>query len=83
MCYEKSNVESVIEVGAVELLAQCLGHEDEELKANAAGAIQSIVSIAHGTQGRGEGHIYSILFLFDPSLFLPKVGPRVCQGSLS
>jgi hypothetical protein len=35
----------VISVGGVELLAPCLESEDEELKANAAGAIQSIVSL--------------------------------------
>eukprot|EP00026_Physarum_polycephalum_P007272 Phypoly_transcript_07330.p1 GENE.Phypoly_transcript_07330~~Phypoly_transcript_07330.p1 ORF type:complete len:343 (+),score=49.05 Phypoly_transcript_07330:107-1135(+) len=42
ICYEKSNVESVIAVGGLELLAPCLENEDEELKANAAGAVQSI-----------------------------------------
>jgi len=48
MCYEKENVDYVLQFGGVELLTHCLDSEDEELQANAAGAVQSIAFQKYG-----------------------------------
>lgn len=42
LCYERSNVDAILQEKAVEILGKCLGSDDEELQANSAGAIQSI-----------------------------------------
>ncbi|BFI25783.1 hypothetical protein MPTK2_1g24290 [Marchantia polymorpha subsp. ruderalis] len=42
VCYEKSNVNVVLESGGTSTLVSFLSSDDEELQANAAGALQSI-----------------------------------------
>eukprot|EP00959_Pyramimonas_sp_CCMP1952_P109178 2283336-Pyramimonas_sp.AAC.1 len=41
-CYEKENVDLVLSCGGIKPLVGFLTTEDQELQANAAGAIQSI-----------------------------------------
>ena len=42
VCYEKSNVELVLELGGIQKLVKLLADRDPDVQANAAGAIQSI-----------------------------------------
>ena len=42
VCYEKSNVELVLELGGLQKLVKLLADRDPDVQANAAGAIQSI-----------------------------------------
>ncbi|KAG6546935.1 hypothetical protein Mapa_011551 [Marchantia paleacea] len=50
VCYEKSNVNLVLESGGTATLVSFLSSDDEELQANAAGALQSI---CFQPEGRG------------------------------
>eukprot|EP00736_Rhodelphis_marinus_P010794 Rmarinus@m.23705 len=49
LCYEKENVEAAVRYGCITPLLRFLGAVDDDLKANAAGAIQSI---CYQTNGR-------------------------------
>ena len=42
VCYEKGNVELVLELGGIQKLVKLLADRDPDVQANAAGAIQSI-----------------------------------------
>eukprot|EP00966_Prymnesium_polylepis_P014079 325021-Prymnesium_polylepis.1 len=48
ICYERENVQRIIDGGGVPSLIALLGADDKELQANAAGAIQSICFQAEG-----------------------------------
>lgn len=80
ICYERSNVDSVIQAGAVEMLGQCLDSQDEELRANAAGAIQSI---SYQKQGRNyiKEHLPAPLITSLVNC-LQSTHPKVCARAV-
>ncbi|KXZ50315.1 hypothetical protein GPECTOR_17g954 [Gonium pectorale] len=61
VCYEPDNVQALLETPCVQQLLLFLMEDDEELQANAAGAIQSICFQEGGRrQGvEGAGHVYA------------------------
>eukprot|EP00891_Asterochloris_glomerata_P001002 jgi/Astpho2/1002/fgenesh1_pg.00016_%23_162_t len=61
VCYEKSNVELVLELGGIQKLVKLLADRDPHVQANAAGAIQSICFQDSGRHGVREAGAVTLL----------------------
>ena len=70
ICYERENVQKVVDAGGVPPLIALLDSESQELQANAAGAVQSICF-----QAEGRSHVRELGAI-------PKVLPLLSSSSL-
>eukprot|EP00753_Platysulcus_tardus_P021101 PLAT8623.2.p1 GENE.PLAT8623.2~~PLAT8623.2.p1 ORF type:complete len:507 (-),score=225.54 PLAT8623.2:120-1640(-) len=68
MCYERENVEQLLELGGMPLLVKLLAADDEQLAAAAAGALQSICYQASGRRSAvDEGALAPLVLLLRES----------------
>lgn len=66
VCYEKPNVQAVLDTGGVSALVMRLAEDDNDLRANAAGALQSITFQEHGRAiARDAGAVPLVVGLLD------------------